>query len=69
LVERAAAARKHFEFSIKWKGEKLGVLEMRRHYSNYFKGLNNFKEDRMALVTMHEPEAIIQKLDEIGRRD
>jgi tRNA-dihydrouridine synthase B len=68
LVERAAAARKHFEFSIKWKGEKLGVLEMRRHYSNYFKGLNNFKEDRMALVTMHEPEAIIQKLEEIGNR-
>lgn len=68
LEERAAAARRHFEFSIKWKGDKLGVLEMRRHYSNYFKGLANFKEDRMQLVTMMEPEAIIEKLNEIGTR-
>lgn len=69
LAERAAAARKHFEFSVRWKGEKLGVLEMRRHYSNYFKGLPHFKEDRMALVTMDEPEKIIAKLDEIGRKE
>lgn len=69
LQERAAAARKHFEFSIKWKGEKLGVLEMRRHYSNYFKGLPNFKDDRMALVTMSEPEAIVAKLNEIGTKE
>lgn len=68
LEERAAAARRHFEFSIKWKGDKLGVLEMRRHYSNYFKGLANFKEDRMQLVTMMEPDAIIEKLNEIGTR-
>jgi nifR3 family TIM-barrel protein len=68
IEERAAAARKHFEFSIKWKGDKLGVLEMRRHYSNYFKGFANFKEDRMQLVTMMEPEAIIDKLNEIGTR-
>lgn len=69
IEERAAAAIKHFEFSIKWKGEKLGVLEMRRHYSNYFKGLPNFKEDRMALVTMMEPEAILEKLREVGRKE
>jgi nifR3 family TIM-barrel protein len=68
IEERAAAAKKHFEFSIKWKGDKLGVLEMRRHYSNYFKGFANFKEDRMQLVTMMEPEAIIDKLNEIGTR-
>jgi hypothetical protein len=41
---------------------------MRRHYSNYFKGFANFKEDRMQLVTMMEPEAIIDKLNEIGTR-
>lgn len=68
IEERAEAAKKHFEFSIKWKGDKLGVLEMRRHYSNYFKGFANFKEDRMQLVTMMEPEAIIDKLNEIGTR-
>src|SRR5688572_21106376 len=43
IQQRAEACRKHFEFSLKWKGEKLGVLEMRRHYTNYFKGLPNFK--------------------------
>jgi tRNA-dihydrouridine synthase B len=65
IQDRAEACRKHFEFSIKWKGAILGVLEMRRHYSNYFKGLPHFKEDRMALVTMIEPEEITSKLNEI----
>ena len=66
IAERAAACREHFEFSIKWKGEKLGVLEMRRHYTNYFKGIPNFKDDRMELVTLMEPEAITGKLGEIA---
>lgn len=65
LEDRAEACRKHFEFSVQWKGPVLGVLEMRRHYSNYFKGLPHFKEDRMDLVTFKEPEAILQKLNEI----
>jgi tRNA-dihydrouridine synthase B len=65
IQDRAEACRKHFEFSIKWKGAILGVLEMRRHYSNYFKGLPHFKEDRMALVTMIEPEEITSKFNEI----
>jgi tRNA-dihydrouridine synthase B len=65
LAERAEACRKHFEFSLKWKGEKLGLLEMRRHYTNYFKGLPNFKEDRTELVTTMEPEAVRAKLEHI----
>lgn len=69
LAERASAARKHFEFSVKWKGDKLGVLEMRRHYTNYFKGFPNFKNDRMELVTLMEPEAIVSKLVEIGGKE
>ncbi|MCC6601200.1 MAG: tRNA dihydrouridine synthase DusB [Crocinitomicaceae bacterium] len=68
IQQRTETCRKHFEFSLKWKGEKLGVLEMRRHYTNYFKGLPNFKDDRMALVTMMEPEAISNKLKEIAVR-
>lgn len=68
VQQRADACRKHFEFSIKWKGPVLGVLEMRRHYSNYFKGLPNFKEDRMELVMSKEPEFILSKLDEIVRK-
>jgi nifR3 family TIM-barrel protein len=66
IAERAAACREHFEFSIKWKGEKLGILEMRRHYTNYFKGIPNFKDDRMELVTLMEPGAITSKLGEIA---
>jgi nifR3 family TIM-barrel protein len=65
LEDRAEACRRHFEFSVQWKGSVLGVLEMRRHYSNYFKGLPHFKEDRMDLVTLKEPEAILAKLEEI----
>jgi len=65
LEDRAEACRRHFEFSVQWKGPVLGVLEMRRHYSNYFKGLPHFKEDRMDLVTLKEPEAILAKLEEI----
>lgn len=68
IQQRAEACRKHFEFSIKWKGQVLGVLEMRRHYSNYFKGLPNFKDDRMELVLSKEPEAIIAKLEDIVRK-
>ncbi len=68
IAQRAEACRKHFEFSVKWKGEKLGVLEMRRHYTNYFKGIPNFKEDRMELVTLMEPDAITHKLTDIAKK-
>lgn len=68
IQQRAEACRKHFEFSIRWKGAVLGVLEMRRHYANYFKGLPHFKEDRTALVTLKEPEEILEKLQEIVRK-
>ncbi len=49
--ERLEAARSHLDMSVKWKGEKLGILEMRRHYANYFKGIPNFKHWRIELVT------------------
>jgi tRNA-dihydrouridine synthase len=68
IQQRAEACRKHFEFSLRWKGSVLGVLEMRRHYANYFKGLPHFKEDRTALVTLKEPEEILAKLNEIVRK-
>lgn len=51
LEERLAACRSHLEKSIAWKGETLGVLEMRRHYTNYLKGLPNIKEFRTKLVS------------------
>lgn len=59
LDERLAACSKHLHGSVLWKGEKLGLLEMRRHYANYLKGLPNIKEFRMKLVTAeHLPELV-----------
>jgi nifR3 family TIM-barrel protein len=68
IAERAEACRKHFEFSLQWKGQILGVLEMRRHYTNYFKGIPNFKEDKTLLVTLNDAEAIKEKLAEIPNK-
>ena len=49
--DRLEAARQHLDMSVKWKGERLGIVEMRRHYANYFKGIPNFKVHRLKLVT------------------
>lgn len=65
IEQRAAVAKEHLQRSIVWKGERLGVLEMRRHYSNYFKGVPHFKETRTQLVTELEPEALFAILDGI----
>jgi nifR3 family TIM-barrel protein len=67
LLDRINAARKHLDMSVKWKGETLGVLEMRRHYGNYFKGISHFKEHRMKLVTQDDSAAVFAALDEIER--
>jgi nifR3 family TIM-barrel protein len=66
IEERIAACKSHFEFSLRWKGEKLGILEMRRHYTNYFKGIPNFKPFRMDLVTSMDIDFIRKKLDDIA---
>lgn len=66
LEERVEACKNHFEFSLRWKGDKLGVLEMRRHYTNYFKGIPHFKPFRMDLVTSMDIEFIREKLNEIA---
>jgi tRNA-dihydrouridine synthase B len=65
IAERVEACKNHFEFSLRWKGDKLGVLEMRRHYTNYFKGIPNFKPFRMELVTSLDIDFIRKKLDDI----
>jgi len=65
IPERVAAAKQHLTHSLDWKGEKLGVLEMRRHYTNYFRRLPGIKEYRKRLVTTDEPELIFEILDEI----
>lgn len=65
MTERVRAARKHLEFSIRWKGDKLGVFEMRRHYTNYFKGINDFKPFRMRLVEAPTEAEVLAILDEV----
>jgi nifR3 family TIM-barrel protein len=63
--ERVDTCLKHLNFSIKWKGETLGNVEMRRHYANYFKGFHGFKQFRMQLVTSNDNDHIKQLLEEV----
>lgn len=65
LDERLLAAERHLEMSVKWKGEKLGLVEMRRHYTNYFKGIPHFKELRMKLVTQDDYSDLKETFEEI----
>lgn len=67
LQERVDAARRHLEMSIDWKGEKLGVFETRRHYTNYFKGIPHFKEYRMKMVTSDDAADVFAAFDEVER--
>jgi tRNA-dihydrouridine synthase B len=67
LTERIDACKKHLYGSVQWKGEKLGILEMRRHYANYLKGLPGIKEFRTRLVTtesLQELDVILADLQE-----
>ncbi len=65
IQERVHAARQHLTDSLAWKGDKLGVLEMRRHYGPYLRDLPNIKPYRAQLVTLMEPEALFNLLEEI----
>ncbi|MEQ8555185.1 MAG: tRNA dihydrouridine synthase DusB [Cyclobacteriaceae bacterium] len=67
LMERVNVTRKHLNFSVEWKGEKKGIFEMRRHYTNYFRGITNFKPFRTRLVeadTLSELEDILSAIPE-----
>ena len=68
VTERVAIAKEHLAKSIEIKGEKVGILEMRRHLSNYFKGLPNFKDTRFKLVTLNDPAELVEVIDSIGER-
>lgn len=65
VAERVEVCKRHLIHSIKWKGDTLGILEMRRHYANYFKGFPHFKDFRMRLVTTDSMEEILATLDEV----
>jgi len=65
IADRIDVTRKHLDFSIRWKGEKLGIFEMRRHYTNYFKGIPDFKPFRMKLVEAPNYEEVNAILHEV----
>lgn len=69
ITERVKAAKDHLEMSIRWKGESLGIAEMKRHYTNYFKGIAHFKEYRMKLVTSFSLNEILDTLAYIAENE
>lgn len=68
ISERVDVCRTHLDKSIVWKGNKTGIFEMRRHYANYFKGIPDFKEYRMKLVSLENINDIHSVLQEINER-
>ena len=65
IEDRLLAVRQHAEWSAEWKGERLGLIEMRQHYSNYFRGIPHFKEYRtkfLQVLTMQEMEAVLEEI-------
>jgi len=67
FLERLRVCKLHFEKSIEWKGEKVGVVEMRRHYANYFKGIPHFKEYRTSLVGANSAEEVNAIFDQLEK--
>ena len=68
LGERIYTAKRHLEMAINWKGERLGLLETRRHYSNYFRGLSNFKPYRTRLVTGDSAKEVMSVFKELEEK-
>jgi nifR3 family TIM-barrel protein len=66
LNDRIETVKKHLDFSIQWKGERLGLIEMRRHYTNYFRGMDNFKKHRIKLILSESKNFTLETLNEIS---
>ena len=67
IADRVIACKQHLKHSIEWKGEILGIAEMKRHYTNYFKGIPHFKDYRIKMVTSNNHEEIQQLLDKVEK--
>ena len=68
ISDRVEAAKEHLRRSLEWKGERLGVVEMRRHYANYFRGIPHFKEWRMKMVTEMDPVVLFETLNIVSTK-
>lgn len=65
IDQKVDVCKTHLIKSCEWKGEKLGVVEMRRHYTNYFKGISHFKDTRLKLVTLNHLDELLSLLEEV----
>lgn len=68
INERVEATRKHLTWSVEWKGERTGIVETRRHYANYFKGISHFKEYKNQLVTTDDLNLLHEILDTVSEK-
>ena len=68
IEDRVDVCKRHFEFGMKWKGDVLGIVEMRLHYTNYFRGIAHFKDYRTRLVSTMDPKEILAILDEVSEK-
>ena len=66
IADRVIACKQHLNHSIEWKGQILGIAEMKRHYTNYFKGIPHFKDYRIKMVTSDSEKEIQSLLDEVA---
>ena len=66
IKDRVEMARRHLQMAIDWKGDKLGVFETRRHYTNYFKGTPHFKEYRLQMVTLDNASEVFEVFDQVA---
>ena len=66
IKDRVEMARRHLQMAIDWKGDKLGVFETRRHYTNYFKGIPHFKEYRLQMVTLDNASEVFEVFDRVA---
>ena len=65
ISQRVTTAKRHLEMAIKWNGDRAGLFETRRHYTNYFKGIPHFKDYRLRMVTSDSKEEVFQVFEEV----
>jgi tRNA-dihydrouridine synthase len=68
IDQRVDTCKAHLDYSIRWKGDFVGIVEMRRHYTNYFKGFDHFKAYRTRLVTCPTYTGVLEILEEVRER-
>lgn len=68
ILERVATAKRHLQMAIEWNGEHAGLFETRRHYTNYFKGIPDFKAYRLKMVTSDTKEGVFEVFEEVSSK-